>query len=314
MKFSIAIPAYKSSFLKDCISSILNQTYKNYELIIVNDCSPEPVDEIISQFNDERISYYKNAVNIGSEKLVNNWNGCLEKANGDFFVMMGDDDRMEPDFLEEFSLLIQKYPDLDVFHCRSKIIDAEGEAISYTPSWPEFESVYENIWHRISRLRLQYVSDFVYRTSTLKANGGYHYFPLAWGSDDVTAYVACGTKGIAHTNKPVFNYRQTVLTISSSGNHEKKIEAINMRKDWFSNFLSVKPANEIDAVFYRNICQIIDYEMQKLKVSTMTEWYLHKSAANVSKSISKRALYQVSFKDILTAYLIYVKLAISGKK
>ena len=60
MKFSIAIPAFKSAFLKECIDSVLNQTYKNFELIIVNDHSPEDIRGIIEQFADIRIRYYEN--------------------------------------------------------------------------------------------------------------------------------------------------------------------------------------------------------------------------------------------------------------
>src|SRR5476651_1706297 len=168
MLFTIAIPAYKSKFLKECINSILLQTYSDFELIIVNDCSPEPIEPIIKQFDDPRITYYKNEVNIGAENLVKNWNNTLDKASGEFFMMMGDDDKLEPNYLEEFVKLIEKYNTLNVFHCRTKIIDEHSKPIKLTPSCPEFETVYDSIWHRINGFRLQFISDFVYRTSMLK--------------------------------------------------------------------------------------------------------------------------------------------------
>lgn len=58
MKFSITIPAYKAKFLKECIDSILSQTYNDFELIIVNDASPEYLDSIINGYSDSRIRYY----------------------------------------------------------------------------------------------------------------------------------------------------------------------------------------------------------------------------------------------------------------
>ncbi|MGZ3810617.1 MAG: glycosyltransferase family 2 protein, partial [Mucilaginibacter sp.] len=70
MLFTIAIPAYKSQFLEECIASILGQTCTDFELIIVNDCSPQPVEEIVNKFIDPRIHYSKNEVNIGAENLV----------------------------------------------------------------------------------------------------------------------------------------------------------------------------------------------------------------------------------------------------
>ena len=96
---SIGIPAYKATYLKEAIDSVLNQTYTKFELIIVNDKSPENIEEIISTYNDKRIRYYKNEDNLGKTSIVLNWNKCLSYANGDFFVLLCDDDIMLPNFI-----------------------------------------------------------------------------------------------------------------------------------------------------------------------------------------------------------------------
>ena len=101
VKFSITIPAYKAKFLKKCIDSILCQTYDNFEVIVLNDASPEPIDEIIAGYDDQRIFYYKNDNNVGAEKVVDNWNKCLDYATGDYIICMGDDDMLMPDCLQE---------------------------------------------------------------------------------------------------------------------------------------------------------------------------------------------------------------------
>ena len=54
---SIAIPAYKKKFLADAIQSVLNQSIQDFELIIVNDKSPEDIDSVVEHFNDKRIRY-----------------------------------------------------------------------------------------------------------------------------------------------------------------------------------------------------------------------------------------------------------------
>ena len=74
MKFSITIPAYKRSYLKEAIDSCLAQTYGDFELIIVNDHSPENLDAIVTQYNDPRIRYYVNEKNCGAVNVVDNWN------------------------------------------------------------------------------------------------------------------------------------------------------------------------------------------------------------------------------------------------
>ena len=55
IKFSIIVPAFKKQFLKECIDSILAQSYDNFEVIIINDNSPHDLDAVISLYNDKRI-------------------------------------------------------------------------------------------------------------------------------------------------------------------------------------------------------------------------------------------------------------------
>ena len=66
IKFSVTVPAYKAQFLSECIDSILAQTYKNFELIIVNDVSPQDLDSIVKRYDDPRIRYYKNKEATGT--------------------------------------------------------------------------------------------------------------------------------------------------------------------------------------------------------------------------------------------------------
>lgn len=265
--FSIAIPAYKAKFLKNCINSILEQTYTNFELIIVNDASPENLDEIVNKFNDSRIKYYTNKKNTGAENVVDNWNICLSYASGEYFILMGDDDEMESDYLSEFVDLINKYPGLDVYHCRSFIINEKSERVLVTQSRAEWESIYENIWHRINYFRWQYISDFVYRRDSLIAEGGFFKLPLAWASDDISAYIAMKEKGIAHTNKPVFRYRRSSITLSSGGNPELKMMATLLEENWLQNFIkNNKPESEIDKAIAINLNEDINRYIIKKKL------------------------------------------------
>ena len=301
MLFTIVIPAYKSQFLEECIASILSQTISDFELIIVNDCSPQPVEEIVKKFTDPRIKYSRNESNIGAEHLVTNWNNALILANGKFFMMMGDDDRLEPNYLEEFSKLIDKYEDLDVYHCRSKIIDENSTPFKLTPSWPEYETVYDSIWHRISGFRLQFISDFVYRTEALKQNGGFYDVPLAWASDDITAYIASSKKGIAHINLPIFNYRQTRFTITSSGNSGLKMKAILIEKNWYENFLKTTPDSVNDKIIRGNIIKLLGAYFQSKKLRTMADSMDSQFFSNLLRWNRSKKLYDITTTDIAKA-------------
>jgi glycosyltransferase involved in cell wall biosynthesis len=232
MKFSIGIPAYKSAFLKECIQSILEQSFPDFELIIVNDASPEAVEEIVKSIEDHRIRYFRNEKNKGAEYVVENWNKCVHYAKGDFFILMGDDDLLAPDYLLEFKKCIEVHPDFRVFHSRTKIINEKGIQVMITPVLPETENQAEMMYSRVVRNRPQFVSDFVYNTQALKQAGGFYYMPLAQMSDDITAYILAREKGVANVNLPVFIYRQHPSTISSKGNAELTLQALLLGEKW----------------------------------------------------------------------------------
>lgn len=307
--FTIAIPVWKTRFLKEAVGSVLNQTIGDFELIIVNDDSPDPVEDVMSCFNDSRIRYFKNDKNIGSVNLVDNWNKCLAYARGKYFVLLGDDDMLEPDFMEVFVALTGEYPDLDVYHCRAKIINECSVAMSYTVSWPRFESVYENIWHRIKGFRLQFVSDFVYRTEALKQAGGFYKLPLAWASDDITVYRLIGTKGIAHTQSPVFCYRQNSLTISNTGNVFLKLEAVRGERLWLDDFLRTVPDNQFDGIIRANIIAYLHEYTSKKMMLTLGQWATVTDFLRIGK-LNKSGL---SFREIVMAFCMKLQFLVTRR-
>ena len=264
IKFSVLIPAYKKQYLRECIESVLAQTYSNYELVIVNDASPEDLDSVVCTFADDRIRYFKNEQNCGAVNVVDNWNKCLEYAEGDYVICMGDDDRLLPNCLEEYVKLINSYPNLDVYHAWTEIINEKSEVFQIQEPRPETESVYSMIWGRMHG-RKQYIGDFLFKTDRLKAKGGFYKLPLAWGSDDITAYLAAEKDGIANSQIPLFQYRDSAITLSSSSsNAEQKFEGIKKYKMWMNDFLEQRPNNQRDKVIYDDIirCQSVFYEVQ----------------------------------------------------
>ena len=222
MKFSITIPAYKQKYLYEAIESCLAQTYKDFELIIVDDASPEDLKSVVDRFQDSRIRYYRNEKNCGALHVVDNWNICLGYAKGDYVICMGDDDRLLPSCLEEYSKLIDKYPDLDIYHGMTEIIDENGNVTNMQEARPEREGMYSMISGRLRNSRLQYIGDWLFKRTALEQLNGYVNMPMAWGSDDLTAYTIAKNKGVANTQIPVFQYRISSLTISNSGHYREK--------------------------------------------------------------------------------------------
>lgn len=249
MTFTITIPAYKSQYLKEAIESVATQTYQDWELVIVDDCSPEDLRAVAEPFlKDSRIRYYHNEKNCGAVDVVDNWNICLEKATGDYVICMGDDDRLKPCCLEVYKSLIEAHPDLNVYHCMTEIINETGTVIGTQEERPEWESALSMLWNRWDHRNKQFIGDFCYRASYLKTTGGYYKLPLAWGSDDITALRAAKEQGIANTQVACFQYRDNGQTITSSADNAKiKIEAFVAQHRWFSTFLESLSAKELSA-------------------------------------------------------------------
>ena len=299
--FSIAVPAYKATYLKECIDSILNQTYPGFEVVILNDASPYDLDSIVGAYSDARIRYIRNEVNCGAEKVVDNWNKCLEYTKGDYFICMGDDDMLMPHCLEEYAALIAKYPGLGVYHAWTEIIDEKSQFLNMTAARCEYESVYSFIWHRWNGRAHQYVCDFLYDTARLRKNGGFYFLPLAWGSDDITAIMAAEEGGIANTQRPCFRYRISPSTISNTGNTETKMDAILKEKEWYEAFLASEPADELDRKFRTCLIRQLPSVFEKKKGATIAADLRGRSVFRIFKWMAARKRFGLRFKTLVYA-------------
>lgn len=97
---SIIMPSYNTgAYIKETINSVMSQTYDNWELIIVDDCSTDNTDEVVQPFlNDQRIRYIKNEKNSGAAVSRNK---ALREAKGKWIAFLDSDDLWMPDKLEK---------------------------------------------------------------------------------------------------------------------------------------------------------------------------------------------------------------------
>ena len=94
---SICIPAYKGAVvLAATIESVLAQTFADFELVIIDDNSPDDTATLVAGYADPRIRFLRNPSNLGPQ---GNWNRCLEEARGTYFKLLPQDDLLAPDCL-----------------------------------------------------------------------------------------------------------------------------------------------------------------------------------------------------------------------
>lgn len=124
-KVSICLPSLNTRpFLKERIRSILEQTYKNWELIILDSFSDDGSWEYFQKIakKDDRIFIKQ----IPREGIYAGWNRCVGLARGEYVYIATSDDTMEPECLDKMISKLDKHPDCGICHCELKIIDENG--------------------------------------------------------------------------------------------------------------------------------------------------------------------------------------------
>ena len=118
---SIILPCYNAEkYLTESINSILSQTYKDWELIIINDGSIDDSDKIIRGFRDPRIRYFSKNKNTGVSAARN---VGLRNMLGDFFCFLDADDFLPPESLENRIKKVEINPELDFLDGKVEIYD-----------------------------------------------------------------------------------------------------------------------------------------------------------------------------------------------
>lgn len=127
---SVCIPTYRgATHLAATIDSVLGQSLENFELIIIDDNSPDTTEEVVSGYFDARIRYFRNTTNLGPE---GNWNRCLQEARGRYFKLLPQDDILYSDtLLQQVKVLEQDKENRIalVFGARN-IVDFQGKIIT----------------------------------------------------------------------------------------------------------------------------------------------------------------------------------------
>jgi len=121
---SITTPTFnRPDYLKQAITSALNQTYQNFEIIVSDNASPESAQELVASFKDPRIRFhrYEKAVS-----MLENHMGGFKMARGKYVASLHDDDIWEQDYLNKMVWPLEQNPDLIVTFCSQWVIDEHG--------------------------------------------------------------------------------------------------------------------------------------------------------------------------------------------
>lgn len=128
---SVIIPNYNHApYLKERIDSVLNQTYQDFEVIILDDCSPDNSVEVIEQY---RSNPHVSHILINEQNTRNTfiqWERGISMAKGRYIWIAESDDVAELQLLETLIGQLEQHPDASVAFCHSRLIDADGALLS----------------------------------------------------------------------------------------------------------------------------------------------------------------------------------------
>lgn len=131
---SIIMPSFNTGrYIKKSIESVLAQTYQNWELLIVDDCSVDNTDEIVASFSDERIKYFKNEKNSGAAISRNR---ALREAKGKWIAFLDSDDLWLPEKLEK-QIAFMERNNYHFSYTNYLEMDANGEENGTTVTGPK---------------------------------------------------------------------------------------------------------------------------------------------------------------------------------
>jgi glycosyltransferase involved in cell wall biosynthesis len=207
LKFSIFLPVNNGGeYLPLCVESILAQSYQDYNLVILENQSTDGTSEWLRAL-ERKDPKVKVITSKAALSIEDNWKRILTVPKNEFMTVIGHDDLLEPNFLEETNKTIQEEPDANLYLTHYKLIDSRGKLIRYCKPIPKQESAAEFLAARMAEIRDSVGAGSVMRSRQYDDVGGIPAYPNLMFADDALWVKLIGTTFIATSPQVCFSYR-----------------------------------------------------------------------------------------------------------
>lgn len=295
-KISVIMPTYNAElYLRQAVESILNQTYADFEFIIIDDGSTDRTEEIIKSYPDSRILYLKNKQNLG---IVKTLNIGLMAARGEFIALMNADDISSSERLEKQYKFLQRKKDVSLVGSSAEYINQEGGLLKN-----EIKSSNYNLikWQMLFDFSFINGSIF-FRSEILKNLIGYKEIEGDCVEDYEFLLRVCEKYQVSNIKDKLYRYRVYGSSVSSL-KKERIIE--NARKLSYNN---LKRYVDLSITDIRNFHKAIAGELNdKLKLAIV--WRLHRQVFLKFIANNNLSSWEIMliFKDYLRVCLIILR-------
>lgn len=247
-KFSLIIPAYNvEKYIKKCLDSVLNQTYNNYEIIIINDGSTDNTSKILESYKSNKKIKIINQENKG---LSNARNTGVSNAKGDYILFIDSDDFIEKELLE---ILNKTIKDEDLVRFQIRILDETNKIIKEYK-----EETFNNLngieaFNKLSKYNLvELAVCYAYKKDTFLKNN-YKFEEKTYHEDfGLIPYIIISSKKVTSINYIGYNYLQRKNSIMNNTDYEKEIKKSNDVLKHYKNLIKWSQNIEGDLTIYKS--------------------------------------------------------------
>ena len=241
---SIVLPVYNGKDrILEAVNSIINQTYEDFELIIVDDCSNDGTDKVLKKIEetDKRVKVITNSKNL---KLPSSLNVGFANAKGEFYTWTSDDNLFAPTAIKTMVEFLEKNKNYGMVYCNTILIDASGNEIRKNALPDAEEIIYKNTVGAC----------FLYRSSIAKKVGVYD--KSLFLAEDYDYWIRIYKESmIKHLEDYLYYYRIHEKSLSATRNRDVKLQTNRVWKKHF-DFISEKSRNK------REFCHFLDFYIE----------------------------------------------------
>ncbi len=203
---SFCVPTYgRAAYIGKTLSSALAQTVRDFEIIVVDDQSPDHTAEVVESFSDRRIKFSRNKKNLG---VPENLNYALSLAKGDYLVLLEDHDILEPNYLEETLALMARHPSVGFVATGLVTIDEKDVPLErYVENLPEFMEGRNLLRRLLTRTDCPFSVTTVMRRSALKDIEVLFDPKYWWYADQYLWLRLAASSDFGYVNKELLRFR-----------------------------------------------------------------------------------------------------------
>jgi len=228
-QFSVLLPVRNGgSYFKECVHSILAQSYRNFELIVLDNASTDGSISWLQELSDPRIRLIVSTKPLSIEE---NWSRILGVKKNDYMTITGHDDLFDVDYLAVMHKLIMRYPDASLYQAHFRIIDGNGKKRRLCMRMPEIEKSHEFLKSRLLLRRDSFGTGYVFKSSDYDKVGGIPQYTKLMFSDDALWLKLMEISFKATTKEVCFSYREHKASTSGSPDWQSTYSALNSYLD-----------------------------------------------------------------------------------